>query len=146
MTATTSILNEIKVSYKRKTAGKVITSGDALNYIKPFYEEKVDVQEVFSIILLNRANSIIGNFTVSIGGISGTVVDARLIFSVALKTLASGIILIHNHPSGNLRPSEQDIQITQKLKEGAKLLDLSILDHLILTTDGYLSFADEGMM
>lgn len=138
--------NEITVSYKRKSQGKISRSEDSLNYIKPTYEEKLDVQEVFSIILINRASKIIGHYTVSVGGIAGTVVDVRLIFAVALKTLASAIVLVHNHPSGNLRPSTQDFEITKKLKEAGRFLDIVILDHLILTSEGYYSFADEGTL
>ena len=80
------------------------------------------------------------------GSVSGTVVDPKLVFSVALKSMASFIILGHNHPSGNLKPSNADIDLTKKLKEGGKLLDLLILDHIILSRRGYYSFVDEGLI
>lgn len=102
--------------------------------------------EVFWILILNRANHLISRCCISEGGVSGTVVDPKKIFKVALDHHASGIILGHNHPSGNLRPSESDIRITSNLLEGGKLLEISVLDHLIVTDDGFFSFADEGML
>ena len=100
--------------------------------------------EEFWVLLLNQANMLIKKHRISSGGIAGTVADARLIFKVAIEEMASGLILIHNHPSGNLKPSEADKHITQKIKEGAKLLDMRVLDHLIFAEGGYYSFADEG--
>ncbi|MGB0525232.1 MAG: RadC family protein [Flammeovirgaceae bacterium] len=102
--------------------------------------------EEFWVLLLNRANQVIKKVKISAGGISGTVADPKLIFKQALDALASGIILVHNHPSGNLRPSQADIQLTRKLREGGKLLEISVLDHVIFTDHGYYSFADEGML
>jgi DNA repair protein RadC len=106
----------------------------------------MDMHEEFWIVLLDRANRAKGVFKVSQGGISGTTCDPRLVFSCALKCLASSIVLAHNHPSGQLRPSEEDIRLTRKLIEGARYLDLSIHDHVILTRDGFYSFSDNGMM
>lgn len=106
----------------------------------------MEIREEFNILLLNRANHVLGWFNVSIGGVASTVVDPKVIFSVALKCNASGIILSHNHPSGNLNPSDADLNLTKKLNSGGKLLEINILDHLILTTDRYYSFADEGML
>ena len=102
--------------------------------------------EEFWILLLNRANSVVKMECISKGGVSGTVVDARLVLKPAIEHLASGIILCHNHPSGQLKPSEQDISLTKKLKEGVKLLDISLLDHLIIGDRNYFSFADEGIL
>jgi len=96
------------------------------------------------ILLLNRANKCLGIFTVSQGGTTSTEVDAKLIFATALKCNAINIILAHNYPSGNLSPSGADTQLTKKLKEGGKLLNIDVLDHIIITEDGYYSFADEG--
>jgi DNA repair protein RadC len=94
---------------------------------------------------LNRSNAVLGILSVSKGGISGTVTDVRLIFQGALKTNASGIIVAHNHPSGNALPSDSDKKITQKIKEAGNLLDIQLLDHIIiLPVEGYYSFADEG--
>jgi len=102
--------------------------------------------EEFKILLLNRANRVIGCYDVSTGGICGTIVDPRVIYAAALKSCAVGIILAHNHPSGNLTPSEADLQLTRKLRDGGMLLDIAILDHIILTGEAYLSFTDEGYL
>jgi DNA repair protein RadC len=102
--------------------------------------------EEFWILLLNRSNQVIDQVRISQGGISGTVTDVRLILNAAVEKLASGIILAHNHPSGNLNPSDADLRITKKIKEAAQLLDLSLLDHLIVSDQGYLSMADDNLM
>lgn len=102
--------------------------------------------EEFWVILLNRANKVISEHQISAGGISGTVADPRMIFSLAIDAKASGIILCHNHPSGNLSPSEADRSLTRKIKEGALLFDIHLLDHLIITQSAYFSFSDEGIL
>src|SRR3990170_6054261 len=96
-------------------------------------DDLLELQEEFKIMLLNRYNKVIGIFTVSSGGIAGTVADPKLIFGCALKAAASGIILAHNHPSGNLTASQADIDLTRKFKEAGKLLDIQVLDHIIIT-------------
>ncbi len=88
----------------------------------------------------------IGSYQLSKGGITGTIADARLILSVALKTLATGLILAHNHPSGNLKPSEVDIGLTKKIKQSAKLMGIELLDHIIISNEGYFSFIDDGIL
>lgn len=108
--------------------------------------DKLELLEQFRILLTNRANKVMGVVEISSGGISGTTADPKLIFATALKACASGIILAHNHPSGNLKPSQSDLDLTRKLKEAGKLLDIQVLDHLIITSEGYMSFADEGLM
>jgi DNA repair protein RadC len=96
---------------------------------------------------MNRSNSVLGILDISKGGISGTVTDVRVVYLAAIKVNASGIICAHNHPSGNLNPSESDTRLTQKLKEAGNLMDIQLLDHLILTTDdSYYSFADNGFL
>lgn len=102
--------------------------------------------EEFWVIFMNRSNSVIKTECISKGGVSGTIVDVRLILKPAIECLASGIILAHNHPSGNLKPSQEDIHLTKKIKEAAKLLDISIQDHLIIGDQAYYSFADEGLL
>ncbi len=97
-------------------------------------------------MFLNRANKALGAYEVSTGGISGTVADPRIIFAAALKANCCGIILSHNHPSGNLKPSRQDEELTQKIKQGGQLLEINLLDHLIITPEGYFSFSDEGLI
>ena len=139
---------EIKVSYKpTKPAGpKVDSSSAAHEYLKMLYpEETVALQEHFVILYLNRANNIIGGYHAFTGGITGTIADIRIIMGVALKSMACGIILSHNHPSGNLLPSNADREITNKIKEVCKLMDINLLDHIILSPEGtFYSFADEG--
>ena len=102
--------------------------------------------EEFWILLLNRSNTIIDKFKISQGGISGTVADVRIILKLALENLASGIILCHNHPSNNTKPSEADITLTKKIKEAGVFFDINLLDHIIVTTNSYYSFADEGII
>ena len=97
-------------------------------------------------VLLNRNNRVLGVAPISSGGVSGTVVNPKIIFSIALKANASQIIVAHNHPSGNLKASNSDISITKRLKEGGRLLEIDVYDHLIITNYGYLSFADDGLM
>ncbi|MEQ8552104.1 MAG: JAB domain-containing protein [Cyclobacteriaceae bacterium] len=126
---------------------KVSSAFDAYKIFKDHWDvNSIELREEFKILLLNRANRILGIFTVSLGGVSSTVVDPKLIFASALAANASAIILAHNHPSGNLKPSQVDIQLTRKLVNGGKLLDISIYDHLIITYDGYTSFSEEGIL
>lgn len=123
---------------------KITSSKDAFKIVAPFLRDIP--HEEFWILLLNRANRLLDKICISRGGISGTVVDARLIFKPAINQLASGIILCHNHPSGNLKPSKADTAITRKIKEAAIHLDIAILDHIIIGGDQFLSFADEGIL
>jgi len=103
--------------------------------------------EEFKILLMNRSNAVLGIMDISKGGISGTVTDVRIILQAAIKANASGIIACHNHPSGNINPSESDTRLIQKIKEAGNLMDIQLLDHLIITTDeGYYSFADNGLL
>lgn len=138
---------EIKISYSHivKPSNQVqVTSSKAVyDYLAPLWPD-IDYRESFGILLLSRSMKILGLSWISQGGISGTVVDAKLIFQTALKANSSGIILCHNHPSGQLIASEADRKITQKVKNGGKLLDIDVYDHLILTSESYLSMADEG--
>ncbi|NOT74948.1 MAG: JAB domain-containing protein [Cyclobacteriaceae bacterium] len=109
-------------------------------------EDKLEFIEQFKVLLLNRANKVLGIFEVSSGCLTGTVADPKLIFAAAIKANACGIILSHNHPSGNLKPSQADIDLTKKMKEGGKFLEIQILDHIIVTKEGYFSFADKGLI
>ena len=105
------------------------------------------LKESFKILLLNNSNRVKGIYQVSDGGITGTVVDLRILFGVVLKTLSVGIILAHNHPSGNLKPSQQDKLLTVKIRRAAELFDVKVLDHLIIVPNGeYFSFADNGLI
>lgn len=107
----------------------------------------MEVQEQFLVMYLNRANKVLGVYKMSKGGITSTIADIRLILSVALKTLATSMVLAHNHPSGNLKPSLADQEITKRIKQAAAIMDISVFDHLILTKGNtYFSFMDEGLM
>ena len=141
---------EIQVSYRTKIKAserrKVATSKDVETAFRDIWSDNMELQEEFYILLVNRSNRILGWYKLSQGGVTGTVVDAKLIFSIALKGLASSIILAHNHPSGNLQPSDADIKLTRRLKQAGEILDISVLDHLIMSLEGYSSFADDGIM
>jgi DNA repair protein RadC len=102
--------------------------------------------EEFWLLMLNRSNKILGRFKVSQGGLSGTVIDTRIILKKALDNLASSIIVCHNHPSGNNQPSDADVKITEKLKKAAEMLEIKLLDHVIIADKSYFSFADEGLI
>jgi len=135
---------KVKVSDRKK----ISTSKDAYQIFHDSWSSgTIEFLEEFKILLMNRSNSVLGILEISKGGISGTVSDVRVIFAAAIKANASGIICAHNHPSGNLNPSESDTRLTQKLKDAGNLLDIQLLDHLILSTDGnYYSFADNGLL
>ena len=123
---------------------KISTSHDAFKLLN---QKLTDLpHEEFWILLLNRANAVVKMECISKGGISGTVVDLRLVLKPAIEMLASGIILCHNHPSGQLKPSEQDVSLTKKIKESTRLMDINLLDHIIIGDQKYLSFADEGIL
>jgi DNA repair protein RadC len=144
-------VQELQVTYKQKfkpsERPKITTSADCFRVLLSLWNlGTIGFIESFKILLLNRAHRVIGAYEVSTGGICGTVVDPRVIFAVAVKSCATSIILAHNHPSGNLNPSEADLQLTSKIRQGGLLLDIMVLDHLILTEEGYHSFADEGLM
>jgi DNA repair protein RadC len=147
---TTETLSEIHVSYKPGLISSTTTITNSQNAYEIFKSlfpaDTISLQEQFVVLYLNRANKVIGSYQLSKGGITGTIADVRLILSVALKTLATGLILAHNHPSGNLKPSEADIQLTQKVKDAAKLMDIEVLDHMILSSNGYFSFTDDGII
>lgn len=142
---------EIKVSYHPKTKYseriKITQASDAYKIFKAHWnQDMMCYSESCHMLLLNRASQAIGIYNLSSGALSGTLLDPRMVFSVALKTNASAVILAHNHPSGNPKPSHQDIKITQQILEAGKLLDIAVYDHLILTDEGYLSMVDEGLI
>jgi DNA repair protein RadC len=143
-------IRELQVSYQplRGTLFQVRSSHSAYDYISRVYDEAtIGLYEEFMVLLLNRANRVLGCLKLSRGGLTGTVVDLRILYGTALKAMASGIIIAHNHPSGNLKPSDADRQLTSQIKQAGKLLDITLLDHLILGTEGdYASFADEGWL
>ncbi len=144
-----SIIAAMELGRRRKESEPVIRpkitcSQNIYDLIKPdLYDEQV---EHFYLILLNRSNHVIKKQSISQGGTAGTVVDSKIVFKIALEHLAQSIILVHNHPSGNLRPSDQDKRLTERLVKIGRELDLPVLDHLIFTDLGYFSFADDGIL
>lgn len=142
--------SEITINYKPLAkpleSYKILCSKDIYRILRTHWSDKINYKEEFYILLLNRANIIIGISKISEGGQSGTAVDPKMIFQSALKANAASIILAHNHPSGNLRASNADISITRKLVQAGTFLELPILDHIILTDNDYFSFADDGLM
>lgn len=144
-----NIVNEIKLSYSRKgNCERGITSSrDAVDIFREHFDaEEIDYRESFFALYMNQANRVLGIKKISECGISSTLVDVRIVMQAALLCNASGIIIAHNHPSGNLRPSSCDIKMTAQIKEASKILSMSLLDHVILTSDAHFSFADEAMI
>lgn len=141
-----SELKEIEVKYNTTgiNKAKITGSEDAEKILRGLFPIDLEYRECMTVLYLNRANNTIGHFIASLGGLSGTVCDAKMIFQVALKVNASALILCHNHPSGNTNPSRADENLTEKIKEAGKLLDIELIDHLILTEDSSYSFANEG--
>jgi DNA repair protein RadC len=144
-------VSEVKLTYQcripKSQRPNVSTSQDAFNIFWTNWSPDIELCEEFLMLILNQRNDVIGMGKVSQGGLAGTVVDMRILFSLAITSLASAIILGHNHPSGNIKPSNSDIKLTEKIKASGEVLDIRILDHLILSPDkSYFSFADEGLM
>jgi len=123
---------------------QIRSSADVFNIFSPLMEDLP--HEEFWILFLNRANKVQGRMKISQGGVSGTVTDVRIVMKQAIETLASGLVICHNHPSGNNSPSDADIRITQKIKEAGALMDIQLLDHLIICGKNYYSFADNGAL
>ncbi|WP_343614975.1 JAB domain-containing protein [Flavobacterium sp.] len=144
-------VSEIELIYKSrvKSADRpyITSSRDAYRILLDSWDSgKIEFFEQFKVLFLNQSNRVLGIYEVSSGGIAGTVVDMRLLFAAALKAAAVGIIISHNHPSGKTFPSEADKNMTRKIHQAGKLLDIPLLDHLIVTPETYYSFADEGAL
>lgn len=135
---------KVEKTYFKKV--KITQSSDAYNVIKQFYNDDIEIYESFFLLLLNRANNTIGYVKISQGGTIGTVVDVKLIAKYAVDSLSCAVILAHNHPSGNKQPSQNDRNMTKKVKEALKLFEIQVLDHIILTSESYFSFGDEGII
>ncbi len=144
-----SIIAAMELGRRRKETElvkkeKVVTSKDVYNIMR---SSMLDLpHEEFWLLMLNRSNSLLKKELISRGGIAGTVADTKIIFKTAITHYASSIIVCHNHPSGNTKPSEADIKITKNIKEAGKIMDIPLLDHLIITEESFYSFADEGML
>lgn len=139
----------ISVKYKKKVPYDqmytLVNSDSTANLLRQLYDKNtIEWREEMILLCLNRANKVLGSYKLSVGGLSQTVVDPRVILTVALNTGACNIILSHNHPSGNVSPSEADLSMTKRIKSAADLFDIKILDHVIITADSYYSMCDEG--
>lgn len=144
-------VSEVQVTYRRHLKHaelpQINSSSDAENILRQNWSDDIDFLEEFVVLFLNKANRVKGLFRASRGGTCGTVVDTKIVFAAALKAMAAGIIVAHNHPSGSLIPSQADISITRKLRTAGDFLEMPVLDHIILAPySGYYSFADEGML
>ncbi len=142
---------ELELIYKTKVKPSerplVTSSKNCYSLLLQTWDEnKIDFVEQFKVLLLNRCNRVLGILELSTGGITGTVADIRLIMAAALKANAVAIIISHNHPSGNLKPSKADEDLTRKIKTAGMYLDIQVIDHIIVTSEGYYSFADEGVL
>jgi len=148
-----SVLNtvaEVQLIYKSKVKPserpQIRSSKDCYEILKQTWDEdKIEFVEQFKVMLLNKANRVLGIYEMSTGGVAGTVADTRLVFIAALKANACGVILSHNHPSGNLIPSRADEELTRKMKQAGLLIEIPVLDHIIMTSESYFSFADQGL-
>ena len=142
-------VGEVELSYKPKfkKLHKVASSEDAYRYLLPTYREgTICYKEYFKVLFLNQATQVLGYTLISEGGITETSVDVRIILQAALLTNSVALVLAHNHPSGSMKPSRQDMEITKQVKEAARLMRITVIDHLILTDEGYYSFSDEGQL
>lgn len=145
-----SYANEIEIVYKPNLSAanltKIESAHEAVEFLRSIWPDDLEFRERFYAIYLNRQNKILGYFLISIGGVSGTFVDAKLVFQPAFAMHASSIILAHNHPSGNLKPSTADEKLTKNLATVGKLLDLQVLEHIILTNESFYSFANNSLI
>ena len=146
-----NFINELQLEFQKKlfSRKKITCSGNAAELSREVFKttsSHIELKEYFFVIMLNRANEVLGYVKIGEGGISGAVADLRLAYATAIKCLASGIILLHNHPSANLNPSNADKSLTKKFVDAGHILDISVLDHIILTTHNHFSFADEGLI
>ncbi len=146
-------VSEIEIVYKRKVNVKVSerpqikSSKDCEEVFRNYWDDgKIELLEEFKVLFLNRSHRVLQMMAVSSGGITGTIADPRIILAAALRLGSCSIVLCHNHPSGSLKPSRADEELTQKIKQAAMYHDISVLDHVILTSEGYCSFAEEGLL
>ena len=143
-------VSEVQLSYKNKVKKadriKISNSQNCYDAVKDYYSDFVDYKEKFGVLVMNRDNEALAFKIVSEGDLTGTVVDMKEIFLIAIKVRGSSIIIFHNHPSGKLKPSESDKKITDKISKSGKMLDVNLLDHIIISSEGYYSFADEGLI
>lgn len=144
-------VSEVELIYKSKVKAserpKITCAKDAYEiFLKHWDADKLEFVEEFKVILMNKANKVLGICSLSSGNVSGTIADPKQVFTAALKANASYVMICHNHPSGSLKPSHTDVVLTHKMREAGRFLDLPLLDQLIIAAEGYFSFADEGLI
>lgn len=141
-------VSEVQITYKTKVKPSerpaITTSNDAVKILRPFFEQDMEYKELFYALYMNRANKVLGVVKISEGGTTSTVVDVKMIAQPAIMMHASAAIICHNHPSGNLKPSDADFKLTKTVKEALNLFEIKLLDSIILTSESHTSFADEG--
>jgi DNA repair protein RadC len=141
---------EIKIRYNKSRKaflGTVMHSKDSADFIRRIYTRgSIELQEHFIVLYLNNRNEILGYYKHSVGSINSTIADMRIVLATALSSASTGMIIAHNHPSGNINPSESDKKLTKKFKAGAEILDIMLLDHIIITKTAYTSFAEENLL
>jgi DNA repair protein RadC len=145
------IISEIEIRYNPKIPAlrkaQIKSSNDAYRQFMILLDEhNMNIKEEAAVLFLNRGNRVIGGYKISVGGITGTVVDIRIILGFALKCFATGIIICHTHPSGELKPSKADMKLTDQLNLACKIMEITLHDHLIITTESYYSFEDEDLL
>ena len=146
-----NMVSEVELVYKNKIKPserpRITSTKEAYQILLQTWDaNKIEFVEQFKVVLMNRAHRVLGIYELSSGGIAGTVADPKLVFMAALKSNACCLIISHNHPSGNLKPSHADEVLTRKISEAGKFLDIQVIDHVIVTSEGYFSFADDGLM
>jgi len=147
LTRVAEVIVAYRPKFKASERPKVTSANDAYQiFINQWEKDTIELLEEFKIMLLDRSKRVLGIARISVGGVEQTVVDPKIIFAIALKAKASSIILAHNHPSGNVQASLTDNKVTEKLRDGGKLLEIEVCDHLIITNDGYYSYEEEGLM
>jgi len=139
---------KMRIVYSRKQLPKdrqrIVSSIDAYRVFRKIWSKQIEIREEMYVLFLNRKNMVLGYHILSMGGITGTIADRRLLFAVALNSLATSIIIAHNHPSGQLQPSQSDIELTNEIKKTGEIMNITLLDHLIIGGETFYSFADEG--
>ena len=141
---------KLRIVYSRKQdiddSVKIVSSRDAYKVFTNIWSKQLNIREEMYVLYLNQKNAVLGYHILSMGGITGTVADKRLLFAVALSSLATSVIIAHNHPSGQINPSQSDIELTKEIKKTGEIMNITLLDHLIIGGDSYYSFADEAML
>ena len=136
----------LKAEKKEFPIAKIYSAEDAVNFARQFYHDDISIYESSFILLMNQANNVTGYAKISQGGICTTIVYVRLVAKYAIDALAPAVIFLHNHPSGNTNPSNEDVRLTAKIRDGLKMLDVKLLDSIVITEDSYLSMSNEGLI